>query len=287
MNKTARLTHSVLFLTILILCSRSALAAETFSLNNASASGSYLSFLQGDYTLTFGARGFFEPVFVGSKKNQPAFLPIVSFNKIGTLESFSSPHDSFGAAVIETAFFRTGPVLGFQLPRSPRDDKALTGLKKVGFAIEPGFFAEILPTNHTRMRVELRQGVTGHYGQIIDFSADLYTRFADRWLIAVGPRFAITSARSLKPYFDIDTAQSLNSGLSLYTNKSGIKNVGFGSVIKYSWTPKLETEVFAEYERFVGSVAKSPLVQIKGNRNQVIAGVGISYKFDFTSPVGK
>ena len=288
MNKISKLTELALFLSLFFSsCSSLTLAADPIPVKNEYKDIGYFSFLQGEYTLALGARGFLEPVFVGAKKNQPAFLPIISFNKKGTVDTFSSPHDSFNAAIVETLFFRAGPVLGFQLARNQRDDKALSGLNKVGVALEPGFFAEIFPAEYTRLRAEFRQGVTGHFGQILDFSADTYAHFLDKWLVAVGPRLSLTSSRALKPYFDINPTQSFKSGLPIYTSKSGLRSVGFGSVMKYTWTSKLETELFGEYERLIGSTAKSSLVSIRGSKNQFSAGLGVSYKFDFTSPFGK
>lgn len=288
MKTTYMLKHlSLLFSLVVALGSNIAAAAEPLLEHYEPKEVDYFRFLIGDFTVALGAKSLFEPVFSGAKKNKPTFFPIMSFNKKGTEETFSSPHDSLGAAIIETRFFRIGPILGFQSARDPSDDKALIGLKKIGLALEPGFFAEIFPTQTARLRVELRQGIAGHFGQVIDFSADAYALFDNKWLVALGPRLSLASARALKPYFDIDQSQSFNTGLPLYTSKSGIKSVGFGSVIKYSWTQKVETKIYGEYERLVGSTEKSPLVSILGSKNQFTAGIGISYKLDFTSPFGK
>jgi MipA family protein len=58
-------------------------------------------------------------------------------------------------------------------------------------------------------------------------------------------------------------------------------------VLRYAWTKHIDTEVFGEYERLLGSSAKAPLVRQRGSANQFVAGLGLSYKFDFALPFGK
>ncbi len=265
----------------------SGFAAEPVAVPLQPAPDSFFSFLKGEYTASVGARAYFEPVFAGSKRLEIAGVPVLSLNKKGTPDTFSSPHDSPGFAIYESAFFRMGPVLGYQIPRLPKDDNALRGLRKIGFVLEPGVFAEIFPTDFTRIRAELRQGTGGHHGQHLAFAADAYTRFAERWFIAVGPRVSFASASAFKPYFDVDAAQSLNSGLPVYRNRGGIRAVGAGAVLRYTWSKQWESEIFGEYERLLGDVAKSPLVKQRGNANQFLFGVGLIYKFDFVSPFGR
>ncbi len=241
----------------------------------------------GDYTLTLGGRAFFEPIFPGSRKYSPVGLPVFALTKKDAPDYFGSPHDSFSIAFFETKDFRFGSLIGFQFPRSPRDDAALRGLRKVNFALEPGVFAEFFPTSLTRVRAEFRQGVTGHYGQILDFSADAFTKFANKWQIAAGPRISFASATALKRYFNVDTLQSFNSGLPEYRTNTGLRALGFGTVLRYAWTKQIETEIFGEYEHLISSVARSPLVRQRGSKNQFVAGIGLTYKFDISSSFGK
>jgi MipA family protein len=240
-----------------------------------------------DYSITLGVRPFFEPVFSGSKKNSLVGLPVFALTKKDAPDYFGSPHDSFSVSFFETQNFRLGSLVGFQFPRLPRDDAALRGLRKINFALEPGIFAEFFPTSFARMRAEFRQGVTGHYGQILDFSADAYTKFAEKWQIAAGPRISFASATALKPYFGINGLEAFNSGLQEYRTSTGLRALGFGSVLRYTWTKHLDTEIFGEYERLISSASKTPLIRQRGSANQFVAGIGLSYKFDISLPIGK
>lgn len=242
--------------------------------------------LKGEFTLTVGARTYFEPRFDGGKAGVFTGAPLISIKPKGSFEKFTSPRESSGITVLETQTINIGPVLNFNNERLPSDDRALRGSHRVDFAFEPGFFIEYLPTDFLRFRAEFRQGIGGHHGQIFDFAADVFKHLDDkRWLVAAGPRLTVTTADAQRPYFDVRQAQSAATGLPIYTTSGGVRSAGFGVDIRYNWTDRFQTELFGEYERLLGSVADSPLVRFRGDPNQYKIGVGATYKFDFVSPM--
>jgi len=242
--------------------------------------------LKGDFTLTLGARGYYEPRYEGGKPGQFSGLPLLSIKPKGSFEKFTSPRESSGVTIWETEQVYFGPVVGFNNERYPSDDRSLRGSRTVDFAVEPGLFIEYFPTPAFRMRAEFRQGIGGHHGEIFDFSADFIRRFdRDKWLIAAGPRVTLATAAALRPYFDVTPAQAAATGLPAYVAKGGLRSAGFGVDLRYNWTPRFQTEIFGEYERLLDSVAGSPLVRVRGDANQYKIGIGFSYKFDFHSPM--
>ncbi|MBY0613409.1 MAG: MipA/OmpV family protein [Beijerinckiaceae bacterium] len=243
--------------------------------------------LKGEFTLTVGSRVYFEPRFDGAKSGKFTGAPLISVKPKGSFEKFTSPRDSSGITVFDTERINIGPALNFQAERLSSDDRALRGRKNIDFVIEPGIFIEYFPTDFLRLRSEFRQGLGGHHGQIFDFSADAYTRLGEdkRWFVAAGPRLTLATGAALKPYFDVTPLQSAASGLPVYRNGGGLRSVGFGGALRYSWTRRFETEIFGEYERLLDGVADSPLVRQRGDPNQYRIGIGATYKFDFLSPM--
>lgn len=242
--------------------------------------------LKGDFTLTIGARGYYEPRYDGGKPGQFSGQPLISIKPKGSFEKFTSPRESSGVTIWETGQFFFGPVVNFNDERHPNDDRSLRGSRTVDFAVEPGLFLEYFPTRYFRVRTEFRQGIGGHHGQIFDISADFIRPFDnDRWLFAAGPRVTLATGAALRPYFDVTPAQAAATGLPAYVAKGGLRSAGFGLDLRYNWTPQFQTEIFGEYERLLDSVADSPLVRVRGDPNQYKIGIGISYKFDFHSPM--
>ena len=81
-------------------------------------------------------------------------------------------------------------------------------------------------------------------------------------------------------YFSVSNIESLASGLPVYDAKGGSNSVGFGAQLRYLLTPKWELRGYVEYDKLLGSVADSPLVQLRGSANQVTYGLGVAYSFD-------
>ena len=61
---------------------------------------------------------------------------------------------------------------------------------------------------------------------------------------------------------------------------SGVEAAGAGAQASYQWSPQWATYTYVEYQRLTGDVANSPLVSLRGTRDQLQFGVGVSYSFD-------
>jgi outer membrane protein len=55
--------------------------------------------------------------------------------------------------------------------------------------------------------------------------------------------------------------------------------VGLASGLSYGFSPRWGMFGFARYDRLVGDAGKSPIVRDLGSRNQLAAGVGLTYTF--------
>jgi outer membrane protein len=78
----------------------------------------------------------------------------------------------------------------------------------------------------------------------------------------------------------VTPAQSLTSGLPVYSPKGGVRSVGLGAQARQQWTPRWATNLYVEYDRLLGDAAKSPILTRNGSVDQVTVGVGVSYTFD-------
>jgi outer membrane protein len=240
---------------------------------------SYAAPAPSGWTVTLGAEARMLPSFPGSSRSVVRPVPLFDIRRAGTPRHFSSPRDGFGFGLFDTGNFRIGPTAKLRLPRKQSDDTKLTGLGDVNWAVELGLFAEYWPVELLRTRLEVRQGLGGHRGLVSDLTADVVIPVG-QMTVSAGPRLTYVTAPANRPYFSIDAAQSLASGLPMFTAKGGVYSYGAGAQVRYEWTPRLATHVFAEYERLTGSAADSPLVVQRGSVNQVTAGIGATYAFD-------
>jgi outer membrane protein len=235
----------------------------------------------GSWTVMVGIGGEYTPDFVGSKNMKVSPIPIFAIRRAGSVDQFRGPRDSASIALLDVGNFRAGPAFKYVSARKSDKYSELTGLGDVKAAYELGGFVEYFPVDWLRLRSELRQGFGGHTGAVADLSADVIVPLIQRLTISAGPRFTWNSAKATAPYFGVDPAQALASGLPVYNAGGGAHSVGVGSQISYRINPQWEAHAYVEYERLLGDAADSPLVKLRGSPNQTAVGLGASYSFDF------
>jgi outer membrane protein len=236
--------------------------------------------LASDWTVKLGVEGGMAPNFAGAKDIAFSPKPIFSVQRAGSPEHFRGTLDNSSITLFDYGQFRAGPVGKLDFGRTASSDKALRGLGNVGTNFELGAFAEYFPVDWFRTRIEVRNGIGAHTGIVGDLSADAIVPFTERITLSGGPRFSFKDAKAMSPFFGIDAAQSLASGLPQYRVTGGSYSTGVGGQIGYKLTPQWEMHGYVEYERLLGSAAASPLVKLRGSPDQVTVGLGASYSFD-------
>jgi outer membrane protein len=241
----------------------------------------FLPTLSGSWTATIGAEGTYKPDFEGARASMLSPVPILYIRRAGSPDNFHSPRDNASIALIDFGDLRAGPVAKFVPARNQGSNTALYGLGDVNAAFELGGFIEYFPVDWFRLRNETRAGFGGHGGVVSDFSADFIVPVTRALTFSAGPRFTWQSTAATAPYFSINQAQAMASGLSVFDARGGAHSAGVGAQVKYRINPQWEVHSYVEYERLLGDAAKSPLVMVRGSANQTTVGIGASYSFDF------
>jgi outer membrane protein len=237
--------------------------------------------VSGTWTATIGAEGQYGPDFEGASHSLFSPVPIFSIRRAGSVDQFRSPRDSASIALIDFGDLRAGPAGKFVPSRKASSYSELNGLGDVKAAFEFGGFIEYFPVDWFRVRNETREGFGGHQGVVSDFSADFIVPVTRAITVSAGPRFTWQSTKAVSPYFGIDAAQAMATGLAVFDAKGGAHSAGAGAQVKYRINPQWEVHAYVEYDRLLGDAAKSPLVTERGSVNQTTVGIGASYSFDF------
>lgn len=236
----------------------------------------------GDWYVSLGAAGFSAPKFEGGAHNKLQWSPLISFGKQGPQPRFTSRNDSASFSLLDQGAFRAG-IVGRYLPGRDADtDSALRGLNPVHWGVEVGAFAEVYPTDWLRARGELRQGIGTHSGLVADAAIDAYVDILPELRLSGGPRATWATSDYFETYYGVNKSESEASGLSTYNPGGGLDSVGAGAALTWQATPNLTTSSFVEYKRLEGPAAASSLVRERGDPNQWMIGVSMSYKFNFS-----
>lgn len=244
------------------------------------------------WAVTVGAAPLIGPAFPGSDDYALSVFPDLRLNYKDKF--FLSIPDGVGYNVVNTKNWRAGPLVKLRFGRDESsggnpfivagDSDDLQGLGDVGPAGEAGGFLEYRGRRYGT-RMELRQGFGAHDGWVADIGASVRGFRKVPWLgpsfWSYGPRATFGSGDFVDPYFGIDAGQSAASGLPEYSAGSGIVSAGFGGALVHPVNQRLAVTFFANYDRFLGDTADSPLITERGTENVFVLGMAVGYVFPF------
>jgi outer membrane protein len=231
-----------------------------------------------DLRVRVGLGAQVRPEFIGAKDTEVAPLIDVDIARGTNPFRFEAPDDSFALPLISSGGFSAGPAANIESSRKDSDVGRPVG--KVPTTFELGAFAQYEMSDSFRARGELLKGIGGHEGVVGAVGGDYIWRDADRYVASIGPRLLFSDARYQRAYFGLEPAAAIASGLPAYRPDGGLHAVALTSGVSYQFNPRWGMFGFARAERLVGDAARSPIVRELGSRNQLSAGLGLSYTFN-------
>jgi outer membrane protein len=231
----------------------------------------------GTWRIRPGIGAQIRPEYPGADEKE--WAPYFTFSIARGTDEFraSAPDHSFGIGLLSAGPFRLGPSLAIQSGRKDSDVGAPLG--KVKTTIEAGVFAEIMLMDQLRLRGDLRKGIGGHEGMVGSLGADQIWRDGDRYVFSVGPRLLYSDDRYQRAFYGVSPEAALATGLPAYEPDGGFHAIAAAAGLHSALSGPLGLFGYARYERLIGDAGKSPIVREYGSRNQMSAGLGISYTF--------
>ena len=252
------------------------------------------SILDGDY-LAIGLGAAALPSYEGSDNTIITAAPLA----IGSVSGFdfASRGVGIGVDVIREPKgaklnLQFGPVLSLNLDRNSRiKDRVVRRLGKIGPAIEGGGYVGLAysgllnPFDTAGAQVEVVTDLGDvHKGTLVTPSVSYGTPLSTAFYALVTVSATHISDSYARRYFGVTPAGSLASGLPVFDARGGWKNAGGSLSLAYDLSGDLRDGglgVFARgsYARLQEDAARSPIVRIRGDRDQLFAAVGLSYTF--------
>lgn len=230
-----------------------------------------------DLRVRVGLGAQVRPDFTGSRDRELGPLVDVDIARGDAPFRIEAPDDSFGIRLVRSGGFALGPAANIRPARKEAAVGAPVG--RVDTSVEVGAFAEALLTPSVRLRGELLKGLNGHEGLVGSIGADHIWRDGDRYAVTLGPRLLLSDARFQRSYFGVKPEAAPASGLPAYRPGGGVHGVALAGGAQLQFGPRWGLFGYARAERLVGDAGKSPIVRELGSRNQLSAGLGLSYVF--------
>lgn len=175
--------------------------------------------------------------------------------------------------------WRLGPVLKYIPARDDVQDNKVDDLKDVDAAVMLGGFAGY-DVDRWSVYVQVLQDVAGGNDGIVTTLGVGYTiPMSSQLLFNLGATTNYASGDYMSTYFGIDEANSRRSGLDTFNADPGFKDVGVGVLVQYWAWGNLGLRFRAGYVLLVGDAADSPVVDDRGDENQIFGGLMATYRF--------
>lgn len=224
------------------------------------------------------------PEFVGSGDDLIGVAPFGRYSW-GEQKYVSLEVNYASVNLIEDRNWRFGPAGMWRFGREDVEDDVVDELPDIDGSLELGFFGayEFVGEN-ARDRwwigANFTHGVTG--------DNDGYTVSASvrRWIpvgqfAALGFSLGTTYGSSdyMDTYFSVGEQGAMDSGLPVFDAGSGTRDVRVTALYMQPVSPKWVVGAGFLYSRLFGDAADSPLVSQRGDRDQVVFGIGFARGF--------
>lgn len=230
------------------------------------------------WAIHLGPGAVWTPKFQGSSERRFVAIPVVDV-RYKQDQFFISLHEGAGATLLTLDGFRAGPILRLNGGRGESASPHLTGLGGVPLTLEGGAFAKYDFSRYGSARVEVRRGLGGHNGWLVDVGADARARLGAVGFSA-GPRLSIADGSYNRAFFGVDQDQSARSGYARYEPGFGLRSVGASASALWDVTESVKAVAILSYGRLVGAAGESPIVNGPGgSRDQFTIGSAVTYRF--------
>jgi len=230
------------------------------------------------------------PNYLGDDEQKVIALPNLAIN-YG--DRFSASIDGVRYKVFSQDGLHVGIVGAYHFGRKENPDDSplvidggasfdLIGLGDIDSTVELGSYVAFKHQQFS-MRMEIRRGVkSGHngiYGEIEAKHNTIVKILGTSAFISVGPSVAFGDAAYVSTFFDVNAAQSAASGVSAHDADGGLISIGLHTGVVTPLAKNTSLVSFANYDQLAGDVRSSTLVEERGSRNQVTAGLLLNYSF--------
>jgi len=250
-----------------------------------------------NWTLGVAVAPLYAPVWQGSRDHALSIFPDLRLNYRDVV--FASLPDGLGWNIVNRDGWKLGPLVKPRFGRSENTggspfvltgkSDALRGFGNIGFAAEPGAFAQFgFAGGKARVRAEVRHGFGGHDALVSDLILGWSDRFGTpgpgQWFWSVSGRATFGGRSYLQTYFGVSPAQAAATGLPAFRASSGLVSTGLAASLTrpLGRTGKRGiVTLFGGYERLADAAADSPLIRERGDRNQLSVGLSYGYRFSW------
>lgn len=225
------------------------------------------------------------PDYKGSSNNTGAIAPYFRYTFSGSERYVQLNATELSLNLLNSTSYRMGPVLNYHPGRDDDvDDPVVARMNKIDGTVEAGIFGEIAwiergnPRNRFVLGATLLADVGGTYeGWRMRLNARYWHQVSPAIDLHIGGGLWYGNSDYNGTYFSVTPANRGTSGLPLFDAGSGMNEMflTLGGVMYFSrnWLGAAGVRL----SQIQGDPKDSPVVSLRGDKNQFIGGVGAAY----------
>jgi outer membrane scaffolding protein for murein synthesis (MipA/OmpV family) len=193
---------------------------------------------------------------------------------------------SLTSNLINHEFFRFGPAINYRFGRDDVDDDIVDLMKDIDGAFEIGavmgwdFSNDSNPRYRFGVFLEFLQDVSGeHDGYLVTGTVKYWKPLGRAFDFGLQGGVSYGSQDYMNTYFGVSASDSALSGLPTYSANDGIRDVTITPSLIYHLSKKWHVGGFVRYQMILSDAADSPLVDQRGDANQILVGLGLAYSW--------
>jgi outer membrane protein len=186
--------------------------------------------------------------------------------------------------LIDSPNWSFGPAINYRLGRSDVDDKAVDKMRDIDGTVEVGAFGGWTwigsddPRHRFSIGTEFLYDVGGeHDGYLISGSVRYFKPVTRPLTLTIGAAMTYGSGDYMDTYFGVSTGDAARSGLSAFNADSGLRDIRVPLMAIFSFNKNWHVSGGVVYTRLLNDAADSPVVDDRGSKDQLFAGLGIAY----------
>jgi len=175
--------------------------------------------------------------------------------------------------------YSLGPVANYRMKRDNVDNNQVDNMDKVDAAFELGGFAGV-DVNNMLLGLQVLADVSDkHNGVLTELSAGYRWKAMPELSLTPGVALTYASDNYMDEYFSVKNSNRGTSTLPNYKADGGFKDVGINLVASYTPWESWGLMGLVSYKRLLNDAKDSPLVDDVGDKNQVTAGLMVTYRW--------
>jgi outer membrane scaffolding protein for murein synthesis (MipA/OmpV family) len=224
-------------------------------------------------SITIGVLGIYKPDYEGSEDYNDTAFPIVN---IKYDRYFLNAKKGLGLFLWKGKLIQLTTALGYCFGRDEDDSEDLEGLGDIDDGAKGNLGLKI-KLGLLSLKAGYEKQFTGeNTGYQFNYGLGLVIPISKLFMVVTGVKATYSSDKYMEKYFSVNSTQSSQSGLAVYTAEAGFKSVSVNIVGILHLSKNWSIQLIGNYKRLVSDAADSPIVKEK---NQYFSAMGLSYRF--------